>query len=178
MMHYQFEAIHPYWDGNGRIGRLLIILFLCSKEVLPKPLLYLSAYFERFRHAYYDNLFAISATGDWKPWLRFFLDGVAQEANDALIRSRRVRSLQDQYRGILRAYRETSNAFSLLDALFANPYMTARRAANILDVTTAGARRLLDRLAEAGLVRLDTHSWPRLYVAAELLAAIESPIAQ
>ena len=69
MMHYQFEAIHPYLDGNGRIGRLLITLFLCAKKILPTPLLYLSAYFERDRSAYYEQLFRLSATGDWRPGL-------------------------------------------------------------------------------------------------------------
>ena len=76
MMHYQFEAIHPYLDGNGRIGRLLITLFLCAKKILPTPLLYLSAYFERDRNAYYDQLFSLSATGDWETWIVYFLRGV------------------------------------------------------------------------------------------------------
>ena len=72
-MHYQFEAIHPYLDGNGRIGRLLIVLFLCAKGLLPTPLLYLSAYFERDRDRYYDQLLNVSATGDWEAWLDYFL---------------------------------------------------------------------------------------------------------
>ena len=100
MMHYQFEAIHPYLDGNGRIGRLLITLFLCAKKILPTPLLYLSAYFERDRNAYYDQLFRLSATGDWEAWVVYFLRGVAEQARDALLRVRRVRDLQDQKRQV------------------------------------------------------------------------------
>ena len=80
LMHYQFEAIHPYLDSNGRIGRLLIVLFLCSKGILPSPLLYLSAYFERTREEYYDQLFRVSATGDWESWLHYFLTGVLEQA--------------------------------------------------------------------------------------------------
>ena len=99
IMHYQFEAIHPYVDGNGRLGRLLIVLFLCSKGVLPQPLLYLSAYFERDRAAYYDHLFRTSATGDWQAWIGYFLDGVVEQAHDALHRARRMRDLRGENEG-------------------------------------------------------------------------------
>ena len=90
LMHYQFEAIHPYLDGNGRIGRLLITLFLCAREVLPPPLLYLSAYFDKRRDDYINHLYRVSATGEWEPWITFFLRGAEQQARDDLIRSRRV----------------------------------------------------------------------------------------
>src|SRR4030042_4690630 len=109
LMHYQFEAIHPYLDGNGRIGRLLIILQMCAERVLPTPLLYLSVYFEHNRQEYYDQLYNVSATGQWEPWLRFFLDGVAEQAQDAVFRSRRVRQLQDQYRERLQKQRASGN---------------------------------------------------------------------
>ena len=177
LMHYQFEAIHPYVDGNGRIGRLLIILFLYARRVLPKPLLYLSDYFERNRDAYMDHLYRISATGEWEPWLSFFLTGVAQQATDALERSRRIRQLQDQYRTLLQQKKESANAFRLLDSLFANPYITAPGAARALDVTHAGAQGIIDRLIAAGVLRPLTGHWPRLYVAEELLRAIEEPLA-
>lgn len=178
LMHYQFEAIHPYMDGKGRVGRLLIILFLCAKQVLPTPLLYLSAYFERNRDAYYDHLYNVSATGDWGPWLRFFLEGVADQAQDALIRSRRVRRLQEQYRRLLQQERESANAFRLLDDLFTNPFMTAPLAARLLGITPAGARGILDRLAEIGVIDYVSGAWPRLYVARELLTVIEAPKAE
>lgn len=175
LMHYQFEAIHPYFDGNGRIGRLLIILFLCTKQVLPTPLLYLSAYFERNRDAYYDRLYDVSSTGNWQAWLEFFLEGVAQQARDAVVRSRRVRQLQQRYRDLLQERHESGNAFSLLDELFANPFMTAPRASAVLGLTPAGARRVLERLAQTGIVEYVSGAWPRLYVARELLQAIENP---
>ena len=179
LMHYQFEAIHPYWDGNGRIGRLLVILFLCAEEVLPTPLLYLSAYFEREgnRQAYYDHLFNVSATGDWKPWLRFFLDGVAEQATDAVVRSRRVRELQLTYQDVLQGERASVNAFRLLDQLFVNPYTTATSAAARLSMTRAGARRILDQLVTLGIIEMLPGKWRRLYLARELLDLIEAPTA-
>ncbi|TEU13051.1 MAG: Fic family protein [Anaerolineales bacterium] len=174
-MHYQFEAIHPYLDGNGRIGRLLIILQMCAEQVLPTPLLYLSAYFEHNRQEYYDQLYNVSATGQWEPWLRFFLDGVAEQAHDAVLRSRRVRQLQEQYRERLQRQRASGNVLRLLDELFANPVMTAPLVARTLGVTPAGARLILERLAEARVVEALPGAWPRYYVARELLATIEAP---
>ena len=176
LLHYQFEAIHPYSDGNGRIGRLLIVLFLLTTGVLPKPLLYLSAYFERDRREYYDQLFRVSATGDWQTWIGYFLDGVAEQANDALVRSRSVRAMHETYRDELHRRRESGNALLLLDLLFENPIMTAPLAADRLEITRTGARRLLERLVETGIVA-ERDGWPRLYVAEELLNLIEAATA-
>lgn len=173
LLHYQFEAIHPYLDGNGRIGRLLIALFLYAKGVLRTPLLYLSAYFEADRQAYYDQLLRVSATGDWSTWLEYFLTGVTEQATDALFRTRRLREMHDRYRSLLQESRESINAVRLVDELFAMPFMTAPQASRVLGITTAGARRVLDRLAERGLVKLSPGSWPRLYVADELLEALQ-----
>jgi len=177
LMHYQFEAIHPYLDGNGRIGRLLITLFLCAREVLPTPLLYLSAYFDKRRDDYINHLFRVSATGEWEPWITFFLRGVEQQARDALIRSRRVRELHQRYVQLLQSKRESANALRLLDILFANPYVTAPRASELLGVTHAGAQGILNRLVRAGVLEHISGRWPRLYVARELLRVIEVPIA-
>ena len=177
MMHYQFEAIHPYLDGNGRIGRLLITLFLCARGILPKPLLYLSAYFERDRNAYYDQLFRVSATGDWETWIVYFLRGVEQQARDARVRVRRVRDLQEQKRQVLLERRETANALLLLDEIFARPIITAVEAATLIGVTATGARRILERLVQAGVLEELGDEWPRLYIATELLELIEAPTA-
>ena len=177
MMHYQFEAIHPYLDGNGRIGRLLITLFLCAKKILPTPLLYLSAYFERDRNAYYDQLFSLSATGDWETWIVYFLRGVAEQARDALLRVRRVRALQEEKRQVLLERRESANALRLLDEIFARPVMTVAEAARLIDVTPAGARRILERLVQVDVLEELGDEWPRLYIATELLEVIEAPTA-
>ena len=175
MMHYQFEAIHPYRDGNGRIGRLLVTLFLCARGVLPKPLLYLSAYFERDRSAYYDQLFRVSATGDWETWIVYFLRGVAEQARDAQTRVRQVRDLQEQKRQVLLQRRESANAMRVLDEIFASLVITAPKMAELLDLTPAGARRILDRLVQAGVLDVLRGVWPRLYVAEDLLSLIEAP---
>ena len=175
MMHYQFEAIHPYRDGNGRIGRLLVTLFLCARGVLPKPLLYLSAYFERDRSAYYDQLFRVSATGDWETWIVYFLRGVAEQARDAQTRVRQVRDLQEQKRQVLLQRRESANAMRVLDEIFASLVITAPKMAELLDLTPAGARRILDRLVQAGVLDVLRGVWPRLYVAEDLLSLVEAP---
>ncbi|MBI2887151.1 MAG: Fic family protein [Chloroflexi bacterium] len=174
LMHYQLEAIHPYIDGNGRIGRLMIILLLCAKRVLLTPLLYLSAYFERNQEAYYDHLLDVSATGNWEPWLRFFLEGVNQEARDALIRSRKVRTLYEWQRHSLQDKRESSNALRLLERLFNNPYITAPAAVAFLGVTHPGAMRILERLVEAKTIEQVGDFWPRLFVDRELLEVLEA----
>jgi Fic family protein len=177
MMHYQFEAIHPYSDGNGRIGRLLITLFLCAKGVLPTPLLYLSAFFDRHRNDYYDHLYDVSASGDWEHWFQFFLQGVAEQAKDALVRSRRIRALQDKYRSMLHVLGASGNALRMLDELFAYPFMTVPFAQHLLGSSQQGARNALERLRQAGIVHLGEAKWPRLYVATELMRAIEAPVA-
>lgn len=175
MMHYQFEAIHPFSDGNGRVGRLLIILYLCSMKVLPTPLLYLSAYFESNRDEYYDRLFQVSASGAWEAWLQFFLRGVATEATDAITRSRRLRELHEEYRQLLQKQRASSNLLRLLDSLFFNPYITVPRAHSLLGVSRAGASLIVERMEKAGVVQYVSGSWPRLYVARELLRLLEAP---
>src|SRR4029077_8241966 len=93
LMHYQFEAIHPFLDGNGRVGRLLITLFLMERKLLPTPLLYLSAFFEATRRDYYDRLLAVSQRGEVLEWIKYFLNGIARQAEDALSRSERINEL-------------------------------------------------------------------------------------
>lgn len=176
LMHYQFETIHPYFDGNGRIGRLLVVLYLCAAQVLPTPLLYLSAYLERNRQGYYDQLYRLSATGDWEGWLKFFLAGVEEQANDAIVRSRRVRSLYEKYRTTLLRERASPNALSLLDVLFETTAITPVSAATRLDVTWVGAKGVLERLQRAGIVER-AQSGQVIYVARDLLREIEAPLA-
>ncbi len=176
LMHYQIEAIHPYEDGNGRIGRLLITLFLIASGVLSSPLLYLSAYFERDRQSYYDELMAVSAGCDWERWLRYFLTGVLRESHDMLARIRLIRDLQDRYRELLEERRAAISALRLVERLFASPIITVRGAATVLGMSIAGARGVLNRLVAAGLVRHDDRTWPPLYIADEVLEALQAPI--
>ena len=176
LMHYQIETIHPYSDGNGRIGRLLITLFLCATKVLTTPLLYLSAYFERDRERYYDELFNVSVTGNWERWLTYFLEGVRQESGDVLRRIRRVRNLQEEWKDVLLNRGESANGLLLLESFFAEPITTVSRTSQLLGVTNRGARLILGRLIEAGIVRRLEDTWPHLYVADRLIDEIERPI--
>ena len=172
LMHYQFEAIHPFRDGNGRIGRLLIPLLLMERGVLRHPLLYLSAWFERHRQRYYDGLYAVSASGDWTPWLRFFLEGVREQAADAVDRARKLRGLHEDYRRRLLEGRASANALRLADELPLVPVVSRRAVASLLGVTPAGASLVVDRLAEAGILQPLTGGRPRLFAAHELLDLI------
>jgi Fic family protein len=98
LIHYQFEAIHPFLDGNGRIGRLLIVLLLCSENVLSQPLLYLSDYFERHRNEYYGHLLEVSRAGNWEGWISFFLRGIAEQTRDSIARSDKLLTQWQVYR--------------------------------------------------------------------------------
>lgn len=156
LLHYQFEAIHPFLDGNGRIGRLMIILFLLERQSLSKPLLYLSAYFEQHRQNYYEHLMHVSESGDYDEWLLFFLEGVATQSEDALKRGQSLVSLRETYRQGLQRIHATSGTFALLDRLFENPYLTIPRASEVLGVTFPTAQRAVEYLEEAEVVRETT----------------------
>lgn len=144
LLHYQFETLHPFLDGNGRLGRLLIIFFLLSEGHLPSPLLYVSAYFEAHKSEYYDRLQAVREQGDVDGWLEFFLRAVTEQANDAVLRSEALTDLREDYRGRLRGSR--SRAVEIIDMLLENPYVTTANVSRRLDVTYQGASNLLRQL--------------------------------
>jgi len=121
LAHYQFEAIHPFLDGNGRVGRLLITLQLCARDVLPAPLLYLSAFFEATRVDYYAGLRGVSEHGDWEGWVQYFLNGVARQSEDALSRAERINVLITTWREKLAGQAGTRVALKLMEMLEANP---------------------------------------------------------
>jgi Fic family protein len=153
VLHYQFEAIHPFGDGNGRVGRLLMTVFLTERELLPQPLLYLSAYFERERNAYYGSLMRISTHGDWEEWVKYVLVGVRDQAIEAADLADRLMQLQSATRERLHQRRATANALALVDALFLNPLVTVRRVQALLGVTHPTARATIRSLEEAGVLR-------------------------
>jgi Fic family protein len=174
-IHYQFEAIHPFLDGNGRVGRLLLSLLLVHWDLLPLPLLYLSAYFERHRSAYYDHLLGVSRQGAWSAWTRFFLDGVAETARDANLRARLLVDLQADWRRRLGTIRSTV-PLRLADELFHRPILTVPQAERLLGVTYPTARKAVDNLCRAGvLTPLGSHTYGRTFAATEILHAIEVP---
>lgn len=175
VLHYQFEAIHPFGDGNGRVGRLLVALFLAERGLLPQPLLYLSAYFERTRDDYYEGLLRVSTHGDWDRWVRYFLEGVRQQADEAIELSDRLIALHARYREELQAKRVTANALALVDLLFENPLVYTGRAQAELGVSAPTARNTIKALEEHGVVREITgRSWGRVYRADEIYALLRS----
>jgi len=175
LIHAQFEMIHPFLDGNGRIGRLLITLLLVHWEVLSLPLLYLSAYFEENRDAYYARLRAVSAEGDWAGWLRFFLTGVAVQSRDATERAKRLQDLQGAWRAAVTSARSSALLVRLVDHLFSAPVLTIPRAQGLLGVTYPAARANIDKLVQAGILEpFGTQTYGRKYWAPEILRAIGS----
>lgn len=153
LIHYQFEAIHPFVDGNGRIGRLLVTLMLCMEGVLPGPLLYLSAFFERHRAEYYRRLLAVSQAGEWDDWISFFLRGVTEQAVDAVERADRLVALRGRYHAMFHHARSSALLLKLIDALFDLPALTVARARTILGVTSRAAQLNIDKLTTAGVLR-------------------------
>ena len=174
LAHAQFEAIHPFLDGNGRVGRLVITLLLIERGVLPAPLLYLSAWFEAMRSEYYARLLGTTQAGEWNEWLIYFLRGVAVEAEDATRRIRRVDALMAEWRRLLGG--EKSRLPETLLALFAeNPFWTTTCVARRLDVAYTTAARAIDRLQTAGIVApVGGARRNRLYCAEAMLMVFES----
>lgn len=173
LIHYQFEAIHPFLDGNGRIGRLLITLLLCERGYLPSPLLYLSAYFEHHREEYLDHLWSVSQKGAWVEWIDFFLRGVAEQSRDAVLRAQQLQDLQREYQHRIRTLRSSITLTHLVDQLFITPAVTATRAATLLGVTYVSAQKNIEKLVELGILREVTgRQWKRIYLAPEVVAII------
>lgn len=172
MMHEQFEAIHPFLDGNGRVGRLLITLFLIERGRLSQPLLYLSAYIETHRQDYYDLLQRVRTDGDWIGWLRFFIAGVTETAGEAVQHAGRLMDLREKFQVRLH---DKPKTLALLDQLFINPYMTVARAERILKVSNPTARQAVELLQKNGMLEEITgRAWGRLYLAKPILRAIEN----
>ena len=175
LIHYQFEAIHPFLDGNGRVGRLLIALLLSAWQLLPQPLLYLSAYFESNRRDYYDLLLAVSQRAAWEDWLLYFLEGVKQQSQDAVDRIDQLQALRVQYQAQIQARRAPARLLRVVDLLFAQPVITTRQVETALETNFLGAQRLIDQLVQAGMLREITGGRRnRVYRADEILAILES----
>ena len=175
LAHSQFEAIHPFLDGNGRVGRLLITLLLVEKGVLPASLLYLSAFFEATQAEYYARLLAVTERGEWEEWLGYFLGGVAQQAEDVLDRIQRIDDLLARWREQLAAApsRVPEKAIELFTE---NPFWTVSKLAARLDVAFTTAQRAIDRLESAGIVVLAGNAKRnRVYCARAILAILEEP---
>ena len=173
LAHSQFEAIHPFIDGNGRVGRLLITLQLVANGVLPVPLLYLSAFFEATREEYYTRLLAVTEKGEWEEWIAYFLRGVAQQSEDALRRIQRIDDLLREWRE--RIAKAPSRLPGKAIEFFAeNPFWTVKKLAERLDVAFTTAQRAIDSLERAGIVTLTVEAKRnRVYCATAILEILE-----
>lgn len=173
ILHAQFETIHPFLDGNGRLGRLMIVFFLVVKRRLTAPLLYLSSYLEAHRDEYYDSLQAIRERGDLGPWLELFLTAVLTQATDAVSRSRRILELRERYQESAGAM-SSPNALGLVDLICANPIVTTRAAEGALNVSRPTALRLLRTIEQVGILSESGRGarGQRRYVATEMMAVV------
>jgi len=174
LMHEQFEAIHPFLDGNGRVGRLLITLFLMERGRMTRPLLYLSAYFESNRAAYYDSLQAVRTHGAWRDWLMFFLTGVQLVATKASDQAAELAAMRERYRGLVSG---RSRASALVDELFRAPITNAASAARRLGVSDPTARAAISALEDVGLLEEFTgRAWGKTWIARPVLEILERPL--
>lgn len=175
LIHYQFEAIHPFEDGNGRVGRLLIVLLLCERGYLERPLLYLSAYLEKCRGEYMDCLLRVSQQGAWADWIDFFLEGVAEQSRDAVRRTRQLLALWQDYRDRMQTARASALTLQLVDLLFAAPAVAAPYVQQQLGISQASARGIIDRLQRAGILHETTgQRRNRVYLAREIFTLLDA----
>jgi Fic family protein len=156
VMHYQFETVHPFRDGNGRIGRLLITLFLCKSELLSQPLLYLSAYLEKHKEEYNNLLLDVSMKGNIEAWLKFFLKGIKIQADDAIERAIRLENYHNECREILQQKSQSNNVLTVLDHLFENPYIKIPEVAKILKSHYPTAENNIKILIDNGILKEST----------------------
>lgn len=153
LIHAQFETIHPFLDGNGRMGRLLITFWLCQQKILDQPLLYLSYYFKQNRLEYYDRLMAVRMKGDWENWIKFFLKGVASVSDEATESAKNIIGLQNQYSSVLfEKDKGNGNYAALLNTLFENPIITKKEVSELLGISLPTAGSIVDVFCDIGIL--------------------------
>ena len=175
LMHYQFEAIHPFLDGNGRVGRLLITLCLHARGALPEPLLYLSAFFEATRSDYYENLRAVTENGNWTRWLEYFLNGVAQQSADALNRAERINRQLTEWRNAF-VGGGSKVPLQLIELIGANPFLTPRETERRLGMSYNTIIRAIGLLEAGGVLKkVGDAKRDRVFCARAILDILEEP---
>lgn len=173
-IHSQFETIHPFHDGNGRIGRLLVILFLHKQNLLPKPLLYLSAFFEKYSDEYRDLLLKVCQQGAWRAWIEFFLRGVINQSQDATMRARRLVKLQEDYRKKVHMKGFSPSAGRILELIFMRPVMNIKSGAKALKLTFPAVSKAMKQLEKVGILKEITGAQrDKVYEAQGILTILE-----
>lgn len=175
MAHYQFEAIHPFLDGNGRVGRLLITLFLVERQILPTPLLYLSAFFEATRSDYYGGLSAVTRASDWEGWLQYFFNGVARMSEDVISRAERINLCLAEWRLVVSGA-GGKTPLDLVELLAENPYWTVGKVADRMGVAYTTAQRAIDRLVSLDVLsQIGESKRDRVYCASRIMEILDEP---
>ena len=165
-IHYQFETIHPFRDGNGRIGRLLVIFLLVYWGLLPTPLLHLSRYFENNKEAYCDLMFEVNTKGAWREWILFFLEAIRSQAADIVRRINALDALRKDWRELIKRPKASASDVELAEALIGNPVITYKSAAVLLSVKYSVARDCVNRLVELGILsQLGEIRYPKAFIA-------------
>ena len=177
LIHYYFETIHPYEDGNGRMGRTLILLYLIQSKVIDSPLLYLSPYFSKYKDAYYNSLMEARETGDFKRWIKLFLEGIRDMAIDTSQRVRKLIELYNEYKGRLVKVHATSISYTLLDKFFENPYYFVSLLQEELGENYPKVKRGMNYLAKCEIIKPYTnHKRNKIFVATDILRIMEENI--
>lgn len=175
LIHYQFETIHPFADGNGRVGRMLITLHLYARGAIRQPMLYLSPYFEAHKDAYIDHMFEVSKTGAWDPWIRFFLRAVEASARRSIAVADELFALQRSYRATLQKTGRSANLPKIADNLFVEPVFTIPRIAEVLGVTYRAAMLNVEQMIDVGIIdEVSGTSNPKYFVAKGVLNIIRT----
>ena len=161
LIHAQFETIHPFLDGNGRVGRLLITFLLCQRGILQHPVLYLSHFFRQYRSEYYERLQAVRDSGDWEGWLAFFLRGAAAVSAEAADTVRRILTLREAHRTLVteRLGRAAADGHRVLESLYRRPFLTVAHVPEITGTNYPAANRLVARLVQIGVLE-ESHRRP------------------
>ncbi|MDA2918471.1 Fic family protein [Desulfobacterota bacterium AH_259_B03_O07] len=174
LMHYQFEAIHPFLDGNGRVGRLLITFFLCERKYLTQPILYLSEFFEKYRAEYYSRLLGVSQRGDWQKLIEFFLRGVIYQSKDAISDAKKILHIHADYKNKLEKTKKIpESAHRLIDEIFLNPVISISGLSKKWNLPFNSVKTGVSRLIQIGILReTEGRRRNKLFIASELMTLL------
>jgi Fic family protein len=173
LAHYQFEAIHPFADGNGRVGRMLITLMLVDNGTLPQPLLYMSPHLERHKDRYIDLMYAVSRNGGWEEWIAFFLDAIAASADETIATVERLQDLQRTYRERFQTARRSALMLRIIDQAFERPVRSMSDIAEALGVSYGGAANNVNELIAQGVAQEVPGTYPKMIRFPEVLEALQ-----
>jgi len=174
LFHYQFETIHPFPDGNGRVGRLLIPIILKQKDIMAQPLLYMSQYFEDNKDEYVDLLLRVSQKSEWLPWIRFFLEGVIQSCDNTIDTIRKVQDLREEYQKRCQQARSSALLIHIVDMLFERIAVTVPLIRDATGISYTAAQNNINRLVEYGIIKeVASQRRPKFYFATELMQIFE-----